>query len=857
MRNLVLTWVILCACSSVWAQDSSQLGMQEALSNYERTLDVKFAFDPTIIELVEAKFDKDLGLSDFLKLVQNELPLSINQVGDNYFTIAVKEATYQIHAFDSLDNEKLSNSDFIVLKNGQPLPVERNDQSINFKYKFNARDTLALYAVGYEPKPISYSELMNSFELQIGLSSPILRLSEITIQDYLTQGINLNPSKQSIDIEVSDLPLLPGETDGDIFASITALPGVTNPDSRAGNIFVRGSDIDQTLILYDNIPIYHKGHYYGSISPYNPKLVGDVEVYRSGFHPRIGDRVGGAIVINSEKNNLTQPSVGLGVNTLFGMGYFKTPIIKDKLALSFGARHSLPSSISSPKLTAITKSVFSGTGIVNENGNIVGDVDVLFEDYHGKVSYKINDQNRILLSGIYTKTEVTAIAPTPPGINELPETNNLQNYGLNLEWKSKLSKRWSSNFTSTYSDYKYIYLLKMNQSMLEESFAINELKDLNVRHEFSYERNKTWSSQFGFDYKWQEVIVDYSNISNADSTRLNIYNSTVAQSYSPFANFTIDTRKWHVQIGARATYYDLLNTFKFTPRFFVNYELANSVTLKGAAGLYNQYLSQVKNLEFSGGGIDNELWTLADNQQGNIIDGKQYMLGVLFHKGNWIFDVESFVKQADNITVYEDRKITQRGDFFTMDQNIKGIDLMLKRKINETTSIWAGYSYSESEIGVDTTDVIVAASKYVQPNVWYLGGASGFKNWKLSAAWKYGSGLNAQSLDIIHAELLYRIQNRPQNPPPNGPPGSSPPPRPDTPFSNRPDRYPSMHSLDLSASYRIPPNTNRKWSATFGLSLINVFNQKILVDQVFRSNNGFQNRYAIGFAPNIMATIEW
>ena len=83
----------------------------------------------------------------------------------------------------------------------------------------------------------------------------------------------------------------------------------------------------------------------------------------------------------------------------------------------------------------------------------------------------------------------------------------------------------------------------------------------------------------------------------------------------------------------------------------VNYDLTMNLTLKGSTGWYNQYLSQVKNLEFGGGGFDNELWTLANDLQGNVIHGQQSMIGAVYNKNEWIVDVEVFTKTANNITI--------------------------------------------------------------------------------------------------------------------------------------------------------------------------------------------------------------
>lgn len=822
------------------------VSLRDALQHYENELSVQFSYDTELLDLVsdEAKFTTT-DINEFIVQVSEALPLAIQAVDEKYFTIRTVETTYTITVSDSEDGLALPpEMGVTVLVNGAPIKSTYSDNAWSFNYKPSANDEVQVFTPGFDPQIISVEELLNGKSFNKSMEISTVQLSTLTVEDYLTKGINIDPSKQSITVKVSDLPLLPGETDGDIFASIAALPGVTTPDGRAGNLFIRGSETDQTLILFDNIPIYHRGHYYGTISPYNPKVISNVEVYRSGFHPRLGDRVGGAIVINSGASNSDKHKIGVGANTLFGMGYAQTTSSNNKFGISIGARHSYPSSFQSPKLEAISESVFAATGLVNQDGELTSDLDVLFKDFNGKVTWKPNAKNQLSVSTIYTNSDVEYVVRPSDG-ESTPEENSFRNSGINADWFFDMNNQWQSKLSATYSVYTYDNLTEG----ISDLWSINQLKDGNIRQEFSNNRPKR-SYQFGLDYKWQEVFIDYNGRLRRTGEPFAFKDNTHATSFSPFVNWEyFGWKKWFMQVGVRSTYYDRLNDFRVAPRLLVNYEMTDWMTLKGSTGLYNQYLSQVKNLEFSSGGFDNELWTLADNKRGNIIHGTQSMGGVLFHDKKWILDIEYFHKTANNITVYENRTFDNNSIYFTMDQLTYGIDVLLKRQLTDNASMWVGYSFNDSEIKLDTTDQVTYESKYVQPSVWYIG-SSFYKNrWKLSGAYKYGSGLNAQSLDIIYAQVLR--DRMIANLPPEAPPPT------DDPFADLPERYPNVHMLDISASYRIPQTDQRKWSASFGLSLLNVLNQENLTDRVFRGQQGFLDRYAVGFAPNLMVIVEW
>lgn len=847
--------------ATLWASMTvAQTSLSEALNHYEQTDSIKFSFDADVFGVVKQSSFDTIDINHFFNQIETLLPFAVEPVSEKYFVIKVVESEFVVTALDSMDMREIpAELGVTALINGEVSPTRFSDGKWTFNYKPIAGDSVQLYVPGFKRQDIPFADFVNQKQLIVSFGPEITELPEMVIEEYITKGINLDPSSQSVKIDVGDLPLLPGETDGDIFASITALPGVTNPDGRAGNLFIRGSDPDQTLILFDNIPVYHKGHYFGTISPYNPKVIDNVEVYRGGYHPRFGDRVGGAIVIESEESGYSRPGAGVGVNTLFGMAYGKVPLIDKKLGLTVGARHSYPSSINSPKHDAITKAVFSGTPLIDSTGRASESIAVVFEDYFSKVTFKPNEQNTLSISGIYTYSDV--YYTTEPGgqVNNGNKVDNqFSNLGFNAKWESNLGNKWRSVTLATISDYKYSYNSRViSMPQRPTILAINRLKDFNVRQEIA----KDWkfvSWQSGLDYKWQDVY--FRSLRVNDSTGVNDFEQAdQAHAFSPYMSLDyFKFQKWFLQVGVRGTYFSLDERLRWAPRALVNFDATNWLTFKGSTGIYYQYLSQVKNLEFSGGGFDNELWTLANGTQGNVIKGTQTMIGGVLHSNGWIVEVELYRKSAEDITVYEERNLQDLERFFTMDQISSGVDFMVKKSFDDKASVWLGYSYNDSEITLDTTtDNSTYKSKYVQPHVAYIGGAYKTGNWKVSAAWKKSSGLNAQSLDVIYAENIF-LRNGANRPPREGgmpPTGGGPPPRPNNPFAGRGERYGSIETLDISASYTLPRTADRPWSASLGLSLINVLDEKNLVDEVYRT--AFAQRYSVGFAPNLMLVVEF
>ncbi|RED91493.1 TonB-dependent receptor plug domain-containing protein [Marinoscillum furvescens] len=845
-------------CFTVWAtsaQTQNTIPLSKLIDHLEGKSSVEFSYDPAIADQIAVPDNyTDLPLQDVLFVLNASYPLAVKQVSEQFYSLAVKEATYTIALTDVEDDMPVAPDLVTVVVNGTPISAEQSGTELNFTLKPSAADSIAIYALGYEVADITIGELLTGLYLKVPVRPVRIELSGVTIHDYLTKGIDINPANQSIAIAVGDLPLLPGETDGDLFASLVALPGITTPDNRPGNLFIRGSSTDQSLITVDDIPIYHRGHYFGTISPYNPKIVDQVEVYRNGFHPRSGGRVGGAVAIKTnEATDHPAFGGGIGTNTLYASAYLHTPI-SERFGLKVGARRSYPRSFNSPKLNAISHMIFAASALRDTSGNIHEDLEVLFEDFNATVSFKPNNRNLITATGLYTFSGIEYYARR----HDTQEESQIENIGLNVNWKHLFSQKLSSETSVTLSDYDFAF---RNGDALHADpppingpsvYALNEIRDLTVLHELDWNVSQLSKLQVGASYAYQSVDHRYKSFGPRANEPILDDGEQQGHTLSTFANWEwAPGKKWFVQLGSRLNYYSPLSRVDFAPRAFANYYATNALTFKGSMGQYYQYLSQVKGLEYASGGFDNELWRLADGENGQVIDGQQAMLGAIWHKNKWTVDVEAYAKSANNVTQYSEVRILRHGFYLTADYETRGVDLFIKRAIGEAWNLWGGYSYSRMHITLDTAKTTYD-QKYSQPHVIYLGGSWQHNRWKASAGWRYASGLKGHNVYFLRARKIYN-RNRQQGGP-NAPTGPNP-------FERVPERYAPVHFLDLSASYTIPKTAERGWSMSFGLSVINLYNQQNLTDEVIRGggtrNSDLLKRQAMDFAPNLMVMIEW
>ena len=860
-RILVTITVCIISIKSTYSQlTESDSSLIEAIAYYKKTTEIEFSYDPALIEKIKLDFPyQSLTLPDFIAMVDSLTPLHIEEVKEKYYAIGLVESKYFVTITDATDQQPLPPEIITILVNSQPIASQpAASDYLLFNYLPNESDTVEIFAIGFQKEKVSFEQLLNQRILEIDLNLSTTHLDGVVIEAYITQGINMNPVQQNISIKTSDLPLLPGETDGDVFASIAALPGVTSPDSRAGNLFIRNSPTDQSLILFEGIPIYHRGHYFGTISPYNPQMIDEVKVYRSGFHPRLGGRVGGAVEIGASDEPKSAPGYGIGLNTLYGMAYGKIPVIKDKLSISLGVRHSYPGMYQPPKLRSISEMIFAATGVQNATNNLIGEASILLQDVHSKIAWQPNEKNRLTFSAIYTRSKATYEIIPSNAMRPAITHHSFNNPGFNVTWNAQISHNWSSNSSFIASAYDFRYRIdEEDELQLPEDeagpYSTNRIDEMGFRQEFQVDLGRLNALQLGADVKIQSAKFTYRAVTPVDSMFTFFPETgTSSTTFSPYTNLEWNALpRLYVQLGMRATYYSQLKDLRLAPRVSLNYEWKDWLVLKGAAGSYYQYLSQVKNLEFSGGGFDNELWLLADGEHSKIMHGTQYMAGAVAGFPSVVIDIEAYHKKARNVTYSHEIRLPQTLSFFTANHTMQGVDVLFKKKIAPTGSLWIGYSLSQSKIGIDTALSVYYDNKYSQPNILSLGGVYAKNNWKISLGWKYASGLHAKSLHI--RSIIRREQERIASRPPDAPI----PPEIQRLFEI-PDRFDPMHALDMSTSYQIPRTDTRRWSATFGVSLINVYDQGNLIDQVVRGRPPMLiDRNAIGFAPNLMIAVEW
>jgi hypothetical protein len=737
--------------------------------------------------------------------------------------------------------------------------VETRDGWVQLWMRYSEVDTLEVLVDFHTPVKCSVRQLALQHPPQLILKENLTLMQEVVIKGYLSKGVNYKKQSQQIEVDLSKLPALPGQTDADILNALEALPGISSADGKAGSLNIRGSTFDHAYVMYDNIPIYHKGHFFGTLSPYNPLSIDKVQVSRSSYTADKGGRVGGAIELISRTSYRDSASFDFTASATHVGLCWRRPLKKNKVGMMIAGRTSYPIRNNFWKMKAINEFIYQESEVQRANQN--PEIDLLNQDYRFvdlniKIGGDLGKKSHWHVSSLMIGNRIRiGIADRTTG-RRSNDNMDLTNDGINAtfahRWNTR-SKTTASVTASVFSQnyYSNEFPLRSDSLLFEAAFR-NRLTDYALRLDQEITLRPGVSFQAGYEYK-QHQALNFSSHSNPVVRDSNETKYLLAQAL--YGNFLWKIKKrWYHTLGMRLAHNSATGRFYGEPRLSTSYVASRSVTLKAAAGMFNQFLVQVVGLGIENiGGIENSTWQIANKNTIPVIHSTQWSAGILYHpKNDLVIDVEAYYKQIEDISVINFTNFTYAYQYLQMTTQSYGLDVLVKKKFNRLEA-WTSYSISKNTMTIDSVAEPSLDWLWHQRHVLDLAAIYELGRWKFSVVWKYRSGLSA----------LVGIRNRMVS----GPPGVGAQTNPSGPtFSGAtmplPDEYtgnfPDNHQLDFSAVFTIADN--KRWKSSLGLSITNIYSRKNIFMQLRRPQTNppvVVDKYMMLMAPNLQYNLSF
>ncbi len=606
------------------------------------------------------------------------------------------------------------------------LTLEQGKHQLKFSY------------IGFQEQIIEVDLQEDDMTLNVKMKTGNLQLNEVTVTGKRKDEnlSNVQMGMETLDMkQVEKMPVLLGEKD--ILKTIQLMPGISSTSEGSSGFSVRGGSTDQNLILLDEAPVYGASHLMGFFSVFNSDAIKGMTVYKGGIPANYGGRGSSVLDITMKDGNNQNFSASGGVGLISSRLTLEGPIVKDKMSFIVSGRRSYADLIGKAA------------------GYFDDDMNLYFYDLNAKVNYKINDNNRLYLSGYFGQDDF--------GFEEMGM--GWGNATGTLRWNHLYSNKLFSNTSLIYSKYDYDF------NMGDAASMSSGIEDYGFKQDFTFYLNPDNTMKYGLQATYHtfnpgellfddsddsEIILDktkglesamyWSNnqklgdkLSAEYGLRLSMFNQ-FGEGYSN----TYDDNNNKVD----SVYYErgeLMQTYwNVEPRLSLNYRLSDNSSVKASYNRMAQYLHLLSNSTSS---QPTDTWVSSStNIEPQIVS--QYALGYFrnFFNNDYEFSVEGYYKTMDNVFDYED------GTDVLLNENIEafilggegrsyGLEFYLKKKYGRFTG-WASYTLSRTENKIDgINNGDWYNTKYDKTHDISLVGNFEINNkLSLSAAWVYYTG---------------------------------------------------------------------------------------------------------------------
>jgi hypothetical protein len=684
--------------------DTKKTALTKIIYDIEQKFDVKFSYSVNDVSNIfifapQTTFTLNETI-DFLN--QNTL-LNFKLLDERYITVSVIDKTISIcgEVLGLPSNNSLFGAS--VLVKGTTLGTITNE-----KGRFSLEDLpidaiLKVSYLGYQSKEVLakyfFSEQNNC--KQIELTEETFELNQVFITKFLTTGLQKRLDGSTV-LNTEKFGVLPGLTEPDILQSIQALPGVESTNESIANINVRGGTNDQNLMLWDNIKMYHSGHFFGLISAYNPNLINKVEVTKNGTSSEFSDGVSSTVNMFTKNEIDNTFSGGAGLNLISTDAYLEIPIAQN-LELHISGRRSFTDVFTSPTYDNYFERSFQDSEITTNSDNIEESntsSNFLFYDYTAKVLFNLNDNHKFRANVIGINNDLDY---TESYINSADEveskTSNLsqENIGIGASWNAKWNDVFSTELTGYYSNYNVDatdYRIASDQRLTQA----NEVLETGLKLKTYYKINKNLTLLNGYQFN-ETGILNETTVSAPSYERTK---KDVVLNHAFFSEAEYNKNKTYFRMGIRANYFQKFNKLLIEPRLNIRQKLNNQFALKLEGEFKNQSATQIVDFQDDFLGVENRRWILANEQNIPISKSKQGSFGVEFNRNNLVVELTGFYKTVKGITASNQgfynnfQYLNATGDY-----TVKGIEF-LANKTTPNFSTWLSYTYSTNDYYFET-----------------------------------------------------------------------------------------------------------------------------------------------------------
>lgn len=687
-------------------------------------------------------------------------------------------------------------------------------------------------------------------KLNIEMEEDVTPLKEIIVESERDAKVmSMQMGTEKLDLKtMKQIPLALGEVD--IIKAILTLPGVQSVGEGTVGFNVRGGATDQNLILFNEATIYNPSHLFGFFSAFNPDILKNVELYKSGIPAEFGGRISSVLDVSTREGNKKKFSGSGGISPITGRLALEGPIIKEKSSFLIGAR----STYSDWLLNQIPSSELENS-------------EASFYDVNLNINHEFSAKDHLHVSGYLSKDRFKLQNDT---------AYSYSNKMAAVKWRHIFNNKFFAELGGNYSGYDYAIDSKKNPvNAFDLSYAIQQS---NLKADFNYFLNTRHTINFGAStifYKLSPgslnpvgseslVVTDILQTEQATESaiylsdqyevnaRLSLYGGL---RYSFFRN--IGPRDVFIyESGVSKDVNTIIDTVSYAAgqkitssggpevRLSARYVLTGKASVKVSFNRMRQYLQMLSNTTAI---APTDIWKLSDQYIKPLL-GDQVSLGYYQNVKALEFSAEVYYKQMQNVLDYKggaelilNHHIET--DVINAEGKSYGAEFLIKKPLGKLNG-WMSYTYSRSLLrtqGEFPSEIINRGeyypSNYDKPHAFNLIGNYKFnRRISMSTNATYSTGrpitlpLAKYEIDGT-ARLFYSDRNQ----------------------YRIPDYFRIDFGINLEGTHKIKKLAHSSWN----FSVYNVTGRRNAYSVYFTSENGVVKGYKLSIFGSAIPTITY
>ncbi|MCG2462829.1 TonB-dependent receptor [Flavobacteriaceae bacterium F89] len=677
-----------------------RMDVKQGLTILEQRYSVTFSYVDDDIKGLEMSIpDASLTVEEMVDELNKNPLLSFRIVARDQIALALKKRIALVCGVvvDAITRTPLEGASIYVSANKATITNAKGEFQV---MDVNTDAVININYLGYVPQSLSIPKIFGTTKecAVILMDEKEFELNEVVVKDIFTSGLN-QKKDGSVEISKDDFGILPGLVSPDVLRTAQVLPGVESVNELVSDINIRGGSDDQNLILWDNIKMYHSGHFFGLISAFNPEITNNVQITKNGTSAAFTDGVSGTINMKSDRWVGKKINGSTGVNLLSADAYIQLPVT-DKLTLAIAGRRSITDFYRSPTYKKYFFRSFQGSTLNSASGSgMESDSNFLFYDLSARLTYDFSSKQKLSISLIKVKNDLS-YAEFPAGQNEensRQSSLSQQNLGVG----TTIQSYWNSNFKTEFQTYFTNYDLEaMDRDLRNDQSLIqqNRVKEASLKLNTTLKLSDKFLWLNGYDYVETGIL----NSSDLKNPTYQIIQKKVNRNHGLYSEISFSHGRTYLRAGVRGNYFERFGTFLLEPRLSFNQNLSESISVKVLGEFKNQSTTQFidRNEDFLG--VENRRWVNSDNSTIPIIKSKQVSLGVAYIKNNLFVELNLYYKIVDDL-VSESQAFTVQNQYDGSIGNstTNGAEFLINKRFDKS-NLWFSYTYNNQLYNFDS-----------------------------------------------------------------------------------------------------------------------------------------------------------